>query len=79
MTKLYEIIIYAAVIGILGIIYLACFSPAQQGYGYPGYRGYHHHHSYWYFRSYDESYNPSVRESSLGGHNASGKGIHGGK
>ena len=79
MTKIFEIIVYGIVIAMLGVIYFACFNVAQTGYGYPGYRGYHHHHSYWYFRHYDESYNPSVREHSIGGHNASGKGMHGGK
>lgn len=79
MTKIYEIAVYIIVILMLGVIYFACFNVASTGYGYPGYRGYHRHHSYWYIRHYDQNYGPSVREKSLGGHNASGRGMHGGK
>ena len=79
MTKMYEILIYGIVIVILGGIYIACFSPAQRGYGYPGYRGYHRHHSHWYIRHYDESFDPSVREDSVDGNKFSKRGLSGGK
>ena len=79
MTKIFEIIVYGIVIAMLGVIYFACFNVAQTGYGYPGYRGYNHHHSYWYFIRYDESYDPSVRENSVDGKKISQRGLSGGK
>ncbi|MBQ7449940.1 hypothetical protein IJS77_00860 [bacterium] len=79
MIKMYEMITYAIVVIMLGVIYFACFNVAHTGYGYSGYKGYHRAHSYWYIRHYDQNYGPSVREKSLGGHNASGKGMSGGK
>ncbi len=79
MTKMTEYCAYAIIILMLVIIYFACFNVAERGYGYPGYRGYHRPHSRWYTRHYDHNYGASVREKSLGGHNASGKGMHGGK
>ena len=79
MTKFYENLIYIVVIILLGIIYFGCFNVAESGYGYAGYKGYHRHHSYWYIRNYDESYNPSVREDSLNGNKFSKRGLSGGK
>lgn len=79
MTKFSEIVIYVCLILVLGLIYHACFSVAETGYGYPGYRGYHHHHSFWYVRNYDQSYYPSNREDSVNGNRYSKRGLSGGK
>ena len=62
------------------LVYAACFSAAYRGYGYPGYRGYHHHHqSFWYFGRHESAYGSSVRENSVYGSRFSRKGINGGK
>lgn len=79
MTKRYDFLIYLIIILLLGIIYFACFNVAKKGYGYAGYRGYHHHHSFWYTRGYDESFYPSNRETSTNGNKFSGRGLSGGK
>lgn len=78
-NKFNELIIYILVIILLTIIYFACFNVAASGYGYPGYRGYGHHHSYWYYNNYDESYYPSNRENSVNGNKFSQRGLSGGK
>lgn len=78
-NKNLNLICYIALIAVLTIVYCACFKYSEKGYGYPGYRGYHHHHSYWYVRRYDQSYGTSVRENSLSGSRYSQKGLHGGK
>ncbi len=79
MNKLEETIIYCTVIAILSVIYTGCFIYAEQGYGYSGYRGFHHHHSFFYIRHYDESFSPSNREDSTGGSRFSKRGLNGGK
>lgn len=79
MTKIYQFICYVCLIGLLSVIYFACFNYAEAGYGYPGYRGFTHHHSHFYYAGHDYNYNSSVRETSVGGHGFSKKGIHGGK
>lgn len=78
-NKTYELIIYLCTIIILTIIYFACFNVAESGYGYPGYRGYHYHHSFWYYRGYDEGFYPSNRENSIDGNKFSQRGLSGGK
>ena len=77
--KNFEFIIYICLIVVLAIIYFSCFNASSKGYGYPGYRGYHHHHSFWYYRGYDESFYPSNRENSVNGNKFSQRGLSGGK
>ncbi len=72
-------LIYLTVIIILTIIYFICFKESQNGYGFPGYRGYHRHHSVWYFRGFEQSMYPSNRENSLNGNKFSQRGLSGGK
>jgi hypothetical protein len=79
MTRLFNVICYITLIAVLTIIYFACFNLSYEGYGYPGHRGYHHHHSHWYFCSHDYAYDTSVRENSVSGSKFSRKGINGGK
>lgn len=79
MINKYNTIIYIIVVAILTGIYFACFNVAKTGYGYPGYKGFHRHHSFWYIRTHDESYDPSNRESSLNGNKFSRRGLSGGK
>ena len=79
MTRKYDFWIYITIIILLGILYIACFKAAERGYGYAGYRGYHHHHSFWYYRGYDEGFYPSNRENSVNGNKFSQKGLQGGK
>ncbi len=79
MTKFFNFICYIVLITILIFVYSACFHFSYEGYGYPGYRGYHHHHSSWYFGRHDSAYDTSVRENSVSGSKFSRKGINGGK
>ncbi len=78
-NKTTEKLIYIVVIGILVVIYAYCNILAERGQGYPGYRGYHHRHSFWYVRHYDHNYYQSNRESSVGGNGFSKRGLSGGK
>ena len=79
MNKFEEKIVYCIVIVSLVIIYFACFIYADEGYGYSGYKGFHHHHSFWYARHYDESFSPINREDSTSGNRFSKRGLSGGK
>lgn len=79
MIKLYDKLIYLILIIVLTAVYFACFKPANEGYGYSGYKGFHRHHSIWYIRNYDEGYDPSNRENSVGGNRFSQRGLSGGK
>ena len=79
MIKGFNAICYLILITVLVVIYFACFHFSYEGYGYPGYRGYHHHHSRWYFSRHDYAYDTSVRENSVNGSRFSRKGISGGK
>ena len=78
-NKNLNLICYVALIITLIIVYFACFKFSHKGYGYPGYRGYHHHHSVWYWSTHDSYYGSSVRENSVSGSRFSQKGINGGK
>lgn len=78
-NKTFHFLCYITLSLTLIIVYSACFKYAKDGYGYPGYRGYHHCHSHWYIRHYDQSMGSSVRENSLSGSRYSQKGINGGK
>ncbi len=78
-NKNLNLICYIALIITLIIVYFACFKFSYKGYGYPGYRGYHHHHSFWYWSTHDSYYGSSVRENSVSGSRFSQKGINGGK
>ena len=77
--KIFNTLCYLALICALSIIYITCFNLSYKGYGYPGYRGYHHRHSFWYLGGHDYSYGSSVRENSVSGSHFSRKGINGGK
>lgn len=80
MIKGFETIAFMGLIFVLVAVYFATFNFAYQGYGYPGYRGYHRmHHSRWYRGRHDYTYYPSVRETSPGGSHFSRRGINGGK
>lgn len=74
-----KILVYCIIILVLNIIYLSCFKYARDGYGYSGYRGFHHHHSIWYIRNYEEGFYPSNREDSVNGNKFSKRGLSGGK
>ena len=79
-NKSFNFICYVLFIIVLVVVYYACFSYSYKGYGYPGDRGYHRHHSFWYYSRYDHYYyGSSVRENSVSGSRFSQKGIHGGK
>lgn len=66
-------------IAIIAVVYLALFAFSTNGYGYPGYAGYHHGASFWYFGGPRYTYpSQSVREGSVGGTGRTG-GIGGGK
>ncbi|MCR5261031.1 MAG: hypothetical protein K6C94_04260 [Candidatus Gastranaerophilales bacterium] len=79
MINFKEIIIYVVTILLLTTVYYACFNYAEKGYGYTGYRGFHHHRSFWYYRNTNEAFSPSNRESSQSGNNFSRRGLSGGK
>lgn len=79
-NKLFHLLCYSALTVVLVTVYFACFKFSNDGYGYPGYKGYHTgHHSHWYFYRHSYAYEPSVRENSVSGHKFSRKGINGGK
>ena len=79
MINKFNWLIYIVVALIMVCIYFSCFNVAKTGYGYSGYKGFHRHHSFWYFRGYEEGYNPSNRENSVGGNKFSQRGLSGGK
>jgi hypothetical protein len=64
---------------ILGIIYLALFSLASNGYGYMGYNGYHSGSSFWYWGGATTYTEPSNRSGSINGTNRIGGGPGSGK
>lgn len=78
-NKNFEIMIYICFAVVLGILYLSCANYSDKGYGYPGYRGYHRHHSFWYIRHHNHYYGASNRESSVSGNRYSRRGLSGGK
>ena len=78
-SKQFEIIVYIGLVLFLTILYFSCTSYSCSGYGYPGYKGYHRHHSFWYIRHHDHYYGTSNRESSLSGNRYSRRGLSGGK
>ena len=59
---------------VLGLIYLLLLPPANHGYGYMGYYGYHHGPSWWYWGSPTVYHERSVRLSSTGGPHSLGGG-----
>ncbi len=79
MNKIKEFLIYILITILMAIIYINCSKAAENGYGYSGYRGFQHHHSFWYIRRYNENYYPSNRENSISGNNFSKRGLSGGK
>ena len=74
-----EWLIYILVILSLFTIYTSLKPIAASGYGYPGHKGFHRHHSHWYFRKHDQAHYPSTRENSLNGSRFSQRGLSGGK
>lgn len=66
------------VIAILAILFIVMLSAGARGYGYPGYGGYYHSPSFFYWGgpSYYSGYN--VRDGSVGGPGHRGGGIRGG-
>jgi len=79
MINLKEFLIYILTTAVLSMIYMSCCDYAEKGYGYTGYRGFHHHHSWWYCRNYDENLSASNRENSQSGNKFSQRGLSGGK
>ena len=70
---------YILLVLLLYAIYSWTANAAQKGYGYSGYRGFAHPHSFWYARNYEERMNFSNREDSVNGIGFSKKGLNGGK
>ncbi len=64
---------------ILGLIYLALFSLASNGYGYMGYNGYHRGSSFWYWGGPTTYTEPSNRGGSVNGTDRIGGGPGSGK
>ena len=65
---------------VLAIVFFFLLSLSFRGWGYAGYRGYHHGPSFFYMggpRYYPSS--PSVRTGSRSGPSHTGGGFHGGK
>ena len=56
------------------MFYMYLIPLASNGYGYMGYRGYHHGHSYWYWGGPNTYYNRNVRSGSVSGANVRGGG-----
>jgi hypothetical protein len=69
--------IMAIVAGVLGIIYLASFTPSSQGYGYSG----HSSGFFWFSGGNSRVYHSgrSVRSGSTGGRGSTGGGFARGK
>lgn len=64
---------------VLGFIYIGLMSSAANGYGYMGYRGYHHGPSFWYFGGTSTYYDRNVRSGSVSGSGVRGGGPGSGK
>lgn len=64
---------------VLALLYFGLFFFAGTGYGYPGYHGYSHGPSFWYFGGPSYYHSASVRSGSLSGPGSRGGGLHGGK
>lgn len=64
---------------LLGGMYLALFPAAAQGYGYPGYYGYHRGPSFWYFGSPSTYHDRNIRGGSISGSHVRGRGPGSGK
>jgi len=67
------------VIIILSGLFIISLFASWNGWGYPGYNGYYHGGSWFYWGGPQTYYGPSVREGSMGGSKFSGGGLHGGK
>ncbi len=63
------------------VLWIGLIVPSSQGYGYPGYGGYHGGHSSFFFWGSSRPYyhSPSARSGSVGGPKAASRGGRGGK
>ena len=77
MTKTKKYMLIWAVA--LGFIYIYLIPLASNGYGYMGYRGYHHGHSYWYWGGPNTYYDRNARSGSVSGSSVRGGGPGSGK
>ena len=66
------------IIGLV-ILLIALFAVARTGYGYMGYRGYHHGPSWWYWGGPSYHYGKNVRHGSVKSRSHRGGGFRGGK
>lgn len=64
---------------VLGGTYIGLMPAAASGYGYMGYRGYHHGPSFWYFGGANTYYSRNVRGGSVSGTGFRGGGPGAGK
>ena len=77
MSKTLLAVIFSTVV--LGGAYAAMFPPALNGYGYPGYYGFHRGPSFWYFGGPSTFHDRNVRSGSVSGSGVRGRGPGSGK
>ncbi len=66
-------------LAIMAVLYFGAFYFGSRGYGYTGYRGYHHGPSFFYWGGANTYHSPSARVGSVGGPGHQGGGTAGGK